>query len=180
MVPDRDRASTYELIRDRFKLTVMENPATDPASQGESILHSDRLALVDRGRIIGLFDSKDPAALDSLLAQAKSRASPAWIRVLPSVNASLNALCALFLVLGWILIGEGPGRPRPVRSGSSPIRPLLANPRIDESPRPPHVHVARRPYVGRVPGLLPGPTMTTPAACLSGDRGPSVPSTSPS
>ena len=104
-----DRASIYELIRDRFKLTVMENPATDPASQGESILHSDRLALVDRGRIIGLFDSNDPAALDSLLAQARRRATPAWIRVLPSVNASLNALCALFLVLGWILIRRRPG-----------------------------------------------------------------------
>ena len=101
-----DRASIYELIRDRFKLTVMENPATNPASPGESILHSDRLALVDRGRIIGLFDSNDSAAIDSLLAQARRRATPEWIRGLPSVNASLNALCALFLVLGWILIRE--------------------------------------------------------------------------
>ena len=66
-----DRASIYELIRDKFKLTVMENPAADPEGQGESISHSDRLALVDRGRVVGLFDSNDPAAIDSLVAQAR-------------------------------------------------------------------------------------------------------------
>ena len=54
--PDRwwfltgDRATIYELIRDRFKLSVMENPATDPDGRGEAIAHSDRLALVDRGQ----------------------------------------------------------------------------------------------------------------------------------
>jgi protein SCO1/2/putative membrane protein len=62
------------------------------------------LALVDRGRVVGVFDSKDPAALESLIAQAKRRAAPVWVKKLPTVNASLNALCAILLLLGWTSI----------------------------------------------------------------------------
>src|SRR5208337_2368069 len=36
--------------------------------------------------------------------QARRRALPGWIRSLPTVNASLNALCALFLIVGWSFI----------------------------------------------------------------------------
>jgi protein SCO1/2 len=99
-----EKSSIYDLIRDRFKLTVMENPPTDDGGLGESILHSDRLALVDRGRIVGLFDSKDPGALDDLVKQARRRATPSWVRRLPPVNAGLNALCAVLLLTGWTLI----------------------------------------------------------------------------
>jgi protein SCO1/2/putative membrane protein len=118
--PDRwwfltgSRPLIYELIERRFKLSVMVNPAPDPEGNDEAIAHSDRLALVDRGRVVGLFDSKDPAALDDLIKQAKRRAQASWVRGLPTVNASLNALCAILLVSGWILIrrrvpGPGPG-----------------------------------------------------------------------
>jgi protein SCO1 len=139
--PDRwwfltgDRSSIYELIRGKFKLSVMENPGTDPEGKSESILHSDRLALVDRGRVVGLFDSKEPAALVALVAQARKRATPGWVRTLPSVNASLNALCAALLLTGWILIRRrhratamalSPGEPRADRSSlilqSPPVR----------------------------------------------------------
>jgi len=53
-----------------------------------------------------LFDSdtNEPAAIGSLVEQAKRRALPGWIRALPTVNASLNALCALFLIVGWSFI----------------------------------------------------------------------------
>ncbi len=98
------RPLIYDLIQRRFKLSVMENPAPAADSKGEAIAHSDRLALVDRGRVVGLFDSSEPAALGSLVEQAKRRALPGWIRALPSVNASLNALCALFLMVGWSFI----------------------------------------------------------------------------
>ena len=108
--PDRwwfltgDRAKIYELIHSRFRLSVMENPAPDQNGRTEAIAHSDRLALVDRGLVVGLFDSSDPSALEALVAQAKRSAMPAWVRTLPAVNASLNALCAILLIQGWIFI----------------------------------------------------------------------------
>ena len=88
----RDRI--YSLIQRRFKLSVMENPAADPDGKSEAIAHSDRLALVDQGRIIGLFDSNEPAAINTLVDQAKRLALPRWVRAMPAVNASLNGLCA--------------------------------------------------------------------------------------
>lgn len=109
-IPDRwwfltgPRSVIYDLIQQKFKLSVMPNPAPAPEGQAEAIAHSDRLALVDRGRIVGLFDSNEPFALESLVSRARRSAVPGWVRVLPSVNASLNALCACLLVLGWTLI----------------------------------------------------------------------------
>ncbi len=97
----------YNLIQRRFKLSVMENPAPEAGSKAEAIAHSDRLALVDRGRIVGLFDSNEPAALTSLSEQAKRRALPGWIRAMPTINASLNAVlcpvsyCRLELHTPW-------------------------------------------------------------------------------
>ena len=127
--PDRwwfltgDRDAIYALIRERFKLSVAPNPEFNLGGEGEEIAHSDRLALVDRGRIVGLFDSSDPSAVATLAQQARRRSLPDWIRVLPSVNASLNGLCAVFLVAGWILIRRrSPGRGEPFS--------LLAQPRV--------------------------------------------------
>jgi protein SCO1/2/putative membrane protein len=108
--PDRwwfltgSRPLIYELIERGFKLSVMANPASGADGNGEAISHSDRLALVDRGRVAGLFDSKDPAALDALVASARRLALPGWVKALPRVNASLNALCAALLLMGWTLI----------------------------------------------------------------------------
>jgi protein SCO1/2/putative membrane protein len=93
----------YGLIGDRFKLGVME-AAGPPGSDTEWIVHSDRLALIDHGRIVGLFDSTDPEAVDALVAQARRRALPAWVARLPSFNAGLNGLSACLLIAGWILI----------------------------------------------------------------------------
>jgi protein SCO1/2/putative membrane protein len=98
------KATIYALIQDRFKLSVMEQPAADPAMGVESIAHSDRLALVDRGRIVGLFESDDPAVVSALAGQARRRALPHWIRHLPTVNAGLNGLSATLLMAGWIMI----------------------------------------------------------------------------
>ena len=80
--------------------------------------HSDRLALVDRGRVVGFFESSDQAALDELVARASRLAQPGWVLRLPTVNASLNALCAVFLLAGWFLI-----RHRPATSGGEPAHP---------------------------------------------------------
>jgi protein SCO1/2/putative membrane protein len=97
------KATIYDLIRERFQLGVMESTAP-VGSDTEAVVHSDRLALIDRGRIVGLFDSNDPGALDTLLVQARRRALPAWVKILPTVNAALNGLSACLLFAGWILI----------------------------------------------------------------------------
>ena len=126
------RPLIYNLIQRRFKLSVMENPAPEADGKAEAIAHSDRLALVDRGRVVGLFDSNEPAALGSLVGQAKRRALPGWVRALPTVNASLNALCALFLTVGWSFI-----RSRDAMQGS-PARPdakALASALVLQAPR---------------------------------------------
>jgi len=98
------KPSTYEMVQDRFKLALGEAPPSDRTADTEAIVHSDRLALVDRGRITGFFESTDPSALDELVANARRRAQPGWVRGLPTVNASLNALCAVFLFAGWMAI----------------------------------------------------------------------------
>jgi protein SCO1 len=98
------KSTIKDLVQNRFKLSLVESTAEDRASGAEAISHSDRLALVDRGRLVGFFESDDPAALDSLVARARHRAQPPWVRTLPSVNASLNALCAVLLMAGWIMI----------------------------------------------------------------------------
>jgi len=98
------KSSTYEFVQNRFKLGLVETTASDRASGAEAVLHSDRLALVDRGRVVGFFESSDPGALDELVARASRLSQPSWVRQLPSLNASLNALCSVFLIAGWILI----------------------------------------------------------------------------
>jgi protein SCO1/2/putative membrane protein len=112
------RPQIYDMIQRRFKLGVMANPTPDAVGTTEAIAHSDRLALVDRGRVVGLFDSKDPEALQELVRQALRRANPEWVRALPTVNASLNALCALLLLTGWTMIRS---RERPVRMTSDEL-----------------------------------------------------------
>jgi protein SCO1/2/putative membrane protein len=109
------RPEIYDLIQRRFKLSVMENPAPDPGGATEAIAHSDRLALVDRGRVVGLFDSNERLAVQELVSQARRRANPDWIRALPAINASLNAFCAVLLLTGWSLIRS---RPKPVLAPS--------------------------------------------------------------
>jgi protein SCO1 len=97
------RSTIYELIRERFQLSVMEAPGPS-TSDTEAFIHSDRLALIDHGRIIGLFESNEPEALDALVASARRRALPVWVSHLPTVNAGLNGLSACLLLAGWILI----------------------------------------------------------------------------
>ena len=66
----------HGLIRDRFKLSVMDAPGP-VGSDTEAIIHSDRLALIDHGRIAGFFESNDREALDVLVARARRSPCPA-------------------------------------------------------------------------------------------------------
>lgn len=92
------------LVLDRFKLPVER--VGDPASKVESIQHSPRLVLVDRGnKVDGYYDSNDPDSIKKLVATATRRAS--WARKLPAVNATLNGSAAVLLLVGWSLILAG-------------------------------------------------------------------------
>lgn len=104
------KSDIYDLIRDRFKLSVMESPGP-PGSDTEAFVHSDRLALIDHDRIVGLFESNDPGALEALVVQAKRRALPTGVARLPSVNAGLNGLSACLLLAGWYFIRRHRARP---------------------------------------------------------------------
>lgn len=103
----------HELIRDRFQLGVEKSTAPS-GPDSEAYIHSDRLALIDHGRIAGLYDSTDPKALDALVAKARRAALPGWVLRLPGVNAALNGLSALLLLAGWLFIrrhGKAAARP---------------------------------------------------------------------
>ena len=98
------KATIYDLIQDRLKLSLMEATPADPENGTEAIVHSDRLALLERGQVVGYFDSNDPKDVEILVAKARRLALPGWVKILPSVNASLNALSGVLLLAGWILI----------------------------------------------------------------------------
>jgi len=126
------RSSIHDLVVNRFKLSLVEASPADRSTGGEAISHSDRLALVDRGQIVGFFESSDQGALDALVARATRLALPRWVRILPTLNASLNALCAALLLVGWLLVrrqvitAEGSARASDP-TGSNPLidRPFV-------------------------------------------------------
>ena len=45
----------------------------------EAIVHSDRLALLDRGKVVGFFDSNNAQEVDSLIAKARVGHCPLWV-----------------------------------------------------------------------------------------------------
>jgi protein SCO1/2/putative membrane protein len=97
------KSAIYDLILDRFRLPI--TAATGPVAEGtEPIQHSERLVLIDRGRIVGYFDSHDASAIDSLVSKATRLSLPAWVTRLPTLNATLNGLSAGLLFAGWLLI----------------------------------------------------------------------------
>lgn len=97
--------ATYRLIERGFLQSVAEATEDDLAQGAESVLHSTKLALVDRGNVVvGLFDVGDAVGMERLRDRASILSAPEWARALPGVNASLNGACAVLLLIGWILI----------------------------------------------------------------------------
>ena len=99
----------YEVIAGRFKLPVQPSSEAEQKAGAEAFEHSNRLALVDHGKVVGYFDSTDPEAIKALTARARllDGTAHSWARRLPAVNAGLNAACAGLLALGWFLIRSG-------------------------------------------------------------------------
>lgn len=101
------KAATHALILDRFKVPVSEPSEAERGPGVEDVVHSDRLALVDRGnRVVGYFDANDREAIVRLARKAK-RLDNVWSGRLPTINAALNGTCAGLLMLGWVLIRSG-------------------------------------------------------------------------
>ena len=108
--PDRwwfltgSRPLIYNLIQRRFKLSVMENPAPEADGNAEAVAHSDRLALVDHGRVVGLFDSNEPAALGYSRGPGKTPSAPKLDSGLAHGERQPQRTLRLFLIIGWCLI----------------------------------------------------------------------------
>ncbi len=104
------------LIVQGFKLGLANTSEADQKAGAEAFSHSDRLALVDRGnKVLGYFDSTDRDALTKLVERASqlapgSASVPTWARKLPAVNATLNGIASVLLLVGWLLIRTGRAR----------------------------------------------------------------------
>jgi protein SCO1/2/putative membrane protein len=99
---------TYAFVERGFLQSVAEATEDDLASGAEAILHSTKLALVDRGnRVVGVFDIGDEPGMERLRERIAYLSAPDWARNLPAVNASLNGACSVLLILGWLLIRSG-------------------------------------------------------------------------
>jgi uncharacterized membrane protein YozB (DUF420 family) len=97
---------TYEQMQDLakkgFKLSM--GPGSTPE---EPVIHSDRLAIVDRyGRQRGSFTTADMDGMSRLEAELKRvLAEPAIpVTKLPAANAALNGTSGALLILGLLLI----------------------------------------------------------------------------
>ena len=88
----------------RFQLAARRTSTAEQAEGAESIAHSQRLALVDRGnRLVGYFSADDPEAIARLQVQAR-KLDDRLAQVLPTVNAALNGSCAVLLLMGLTMI----------------------------------------------------------------------------
>ena len=150
------RPLIYNLIQRRFKLSVMENPAPEADGKAEAIAHSDRLALVDRGRVVGLFDSNEPAALGSLVGQAKRKSAPglgpgpAHGQCQPQRALRAVSHCRLELHSQPRCHAGFPGQTG--RKGPCVRLSASGSPRR----RSYRLHGSRGAHVGDLPGVLPG------------------------
>jgi protein SCO1/2/putative membrane protein len=98
------KASVRGLVFEQFKLSVADATPDQQALGSEDVIHSTRLALVDRGnRVVAYYDADSPAEVDEIQHKAAKLSNP-WASRLPTWNASLNGACAVLLLIGWFQI----------------------------------------------------------------------------
>lgn len=99
-----EKRALYHLIHHSFKMPVQETLGED-RKPGFEIIHSTNLMHVDAGgRVQGKYNATDDAEVQRLL---QALLAPAWVGRLPAVNASLNALATILLIVGYGLIKGG-------------------------------------------------------------------------
>ncbi len=95
-----DKRIIYELIQKSFFQPVIENEHKKP---GYEVDHSFRLMLVDReGYIRGYVDGKEESEVLRLAERIRQLVRAKYF--MPPINAMLNGLCAILLVLGYVAI----------------------------------------------------------------------------
>ncbi|MFT7677900.1 MAG: protein SCO1/2 [Planctomycetota bacterium] len=108
--------SVPDYVRQGLKLAVLRADPAEELPAGESVTHATRLAMIDaEGRLAGWYECASPelgregieASFEALIARAKALNPQRQTSILPAINASLNALAGLFLVLGLLAIKAG-------------------------------------------------------------------------
>ena len=100
----------FPLMRESFALGVDKLPDAE-AVAALRVTHATRLVAVDRGGAIrGYYDGESTEGLEGAVARMRYLASGGEApepSKLPLVNACLNGLAALLLLLGWLAIRRG-------------------------------------------------------------------------
>jgi protein SCO1 len=91
----------HAVIQQSFVHTVRRNP--DAKSKGDAFDHESMLLVIDRhGKIDGRVNGTAPDAAEVVARHIREVAGRKY--VLPAVNATLNGLCALLLIAGYVAI----------------------------------------------------------------------------
>ena len=101
-----DEDVTYDLIRSSFKLAIARMEGVDV---GMSVSHSSMLVAVDaQGLVRGYYNGTTAEGTRQAIERMRFLAGAApHTSILPTFNASMNALSALLLVLGFLAIKAG-------------------------------------------------------------------------
>lgn len=96
-----ERRTIYALMQEGFKVGEPGAPLAE-----DNIPHTGHALLIDaRGRVRGTYEITDRAKFDDLLRDARELFGRDWplakVKRLPAVNAGLNGLTALILLLGY-------------------------------------------------------------------------------
>lgn len=95
-----DADHVYAVVQQCFYKTAMRSGSKDP---GKAIAHEFDLMVVDQdGLIRGYIKGTDPENAGPLVRRVQELVRQRFI--LPMVNASLNAVCAVLLVAGYVAI----------------------------------------------------------------------------
>lgn len=99
----------YDLVEKSFKLVRPFEVKTE-AREELQIIHPFRIALVDAdGAIVGVADGADAAELPRIEKRLKGLVQAERLRsgyYFPTLNASLNALSGVLLVVGYVLVRQ--------------------------------------------------------------------------
>ncbi|MFO0866641.1 MAG: DUF420 domain-containing protein [Gemmataceae bacterium] len=97
------KEKVHKIVQQVFKQAAIDNPE---AVQGAEVLHSFNLVVVDpKGDMVGFENGLERRSADDLYAIARSTVHPKYL--LPAMNASLNGLAAILLILGYRAIKAG-------------------------------------------------------------------------
>jgi protein SCO1/2 len=94
-------AEVHAVIENSFKKSAWRN--RDPKSDGDAFGHSPDLLIIDRDGVIdGYVNGTAPDAAEVVARHVREVAGRKY--VLPALNATLNGLCTLLLIAGYVAI----------------------------------------------------------------------------